>query len=164
MSATQQLLERYKQFHEIESDYAAAKRLGVTRATVSKWRNGGTMDAATIAQIAHDLRIDFDAALAEVSLERPVSERDRAIWERLRARVSVAILAAIAAQGLMQQSDAEAAPQVVRHAIHYAHVTITRRVGRLCSSLGHRMLSALRRFNGCALSPFARLNPAHRLS
>ena len=147
MAATLQLLERYKNFHEITSDYAAAKKLGVTRATVSKWRNGGTMDAATVAQIAQELGIDFDAALSEVQLERPISARDRAIWERFRARVPVALLAALAiGWGSGQSGEALASPEAspMRQLIHYAPLVARAFIAAIKTALRRRRLQWLR--------------------
>lgn len=96
MSATTDLLDRWKAVNEIESDYAAAKKLEVSRATISNWRNGGSMDTATVMLIARDLHIDERAALAHVNMDRPLTKRDRNIWSRYCARVCVAALASAA--------------------------------------------------------------------
>ena len=121
MSATLQLLDRYKDFHRLPSDYAAAKRLGIRQNTISKWRAGGTMDESTAVKIAQELAIDPMAVLAQVQLDRPLSTRDRAIWERYCARVLVAAMAA--ATFALPSRELTAAPlphDVNRQSIHYA--------------------------------------------
>lgn len=107
MSATTDLLDRWKDFQQLPSDYGAAKKLEVSRAAISNWRSGATMDEATVLRIARDLGIDELAALAQVALDRPLSARDRSIWERYRARVPVAILVAIAVTAPMSQPVAD---------------------------------------------------------
>jgi hypothetical protein len=96
MSATLQLLARYKDFHKLPSDYQAAKRLGIRQNTISKWKAGGTMDDATALSIAQDLQIEPLAVLAQIHMDRPLTPRDRKIWERYCARVLVAALVALA--------------------------------------------------------------------
>jgi transcriptional regulator with XRE-family HTH domain len=97
MSATVDLLNRYKDFHHLPSDYAAAKKLGLSRQAISNWRTGThTMDDATALLVAQDIGADPLATLAAVHLERQPAARERRIWERYCARIFVATLVTLA--------------------------------------------------------------------
>lgn len=153
MSATTDLLDSWKTAQGIESDYAAAKKLDVSRATISNWRAGGAMDTATIMLIAKDLRMDERAALAQVNLEKPLSTRDRAIWSRYCARVCVASMVTFALAATVSdranatvKSVAEF-PQAelchISQLIHYAHLMVRRYVNGFAatvSALAHTLL------------------------
>ncbi|MEI8612055.1 helix-turn-helix domain-containing protein [Enterovibrio sp. Hal110] len=59
MSYITELMDDVKAAHDIPSDYALAKKLGVTRATVSKWRvEKGIPDWESIFKIADLLQLD----------------------------------------------------------------------------------------------------------
>lgn len=132
MTASSELLDRFKQVRGITSDYAAAKALEVTRAAVSQWRTGSRhMDDATVAFIARELRIDAAAAIAQVNLDKPLTKRERAIWETYCARVCVAALVALAStatpiQGRASQFLPDAGIVHVGQLIDYAHLTVSR--------------------------------------
>lgn len=102
MSATLQLLQRYKDFKGLRSNYAAAKALGISESTISGWVHGGTMDQAIALQIAQEIGSEPLATLAQVQLERPLSDRERRVWSRYCARVLVAALATLAAAAAVE--------------------------------------------------------------
>lgn len=112
MSATIQLLERFKDFHRLPSDYAAAKLLGIRQNTISKWRAGGSMDDATALKIAQELALDPLAVLAQIyTTDRQLTARDRAIWSRYCARVLVAAVATVALSAQFPNDAAAAVTQ-----------------------------------------------------
>lgn len=114
MSATLELLKRYKEFKELRSNYAAAKALGISESTISGWVAGGTMDQSTALQIAQEIGIEPLATMAQVQLERPLSPRERRIWGRYCARVFVAALATVAATGvIVQDADATTISRII---------------------------------------------------
>jgi hypothetical protein len=84
---TTQYLDAVKKKLGIESDYALAPRLGLTRFGVSKLRNGiSAMGTTTAAKIAEILEIDPMKVIADAELERG---SDDALWTRIAQRVAV---------------------------------------------------------------------------
>lgn len=98
MSATLELLERYKAAHGITSDNAAALSLGLKRQTVSGWRKlGKQAEAHVIARMARALGEDALRWLALVESERAHSEADRKTWVEVARRFgAIASVAAVA--------------------------------------------------------------------
>jgi len=82
-------LDACKAALDIESDYALAKHLGVTKATLSNLRTGkagiGEELAISIADILH---IDAFEIIAAASMERAKSDRARALWASVQQRIS----------------------------------------------------------------------------
>lgn len=149
-TTTQRLLDRIKEVFGVTSDYEAAKRLDVTRATVSRWRHGGTMDDATALKIALELGADPLEVLAEVRLDRKMSSRDRRIWEQFRGRLHAAALVALAAGITLwgETADASVTPQTASQGFDSLYImrrliTVTRWL-KSC-------FSGLTAHNGCAL-------------
>lgn len=150
-NTTTRLLDRYKEVLGITSDYEAAKRLDVTRATISRWRKGFTMDDATALKIAEELGIAPPlAVLAEVNLDRRLSTRDRRIWERYRARVSVAALAALLAALQFPSATTSISPQTASEPFNNVYI-MRRRVQRSIA----RIQTAFRRCRLQRLRPLA---------
>lgn len=71
------------------SDYEVAQHLGVTRATVSKWRTGtGTMGDETALRAASFIEQETpEALLAEMAGERADSPRAREAYRRIAAKL-----------------------------------------------------------------------------
>ncbi|CAE6822245.1 helix-turn-helix domain-containing protein [Paraburkholderia nemoris] len=81
MKTTVEYLDAVKAKLDLPSDYAAAKALGVTRAAVSRYRNGiGTFDDLTAARVADVLGIEPIEVIAATNYERSTDERARAVW------------------------------------------------------------------------------------
>ena len=98
-----ELLDRYGEVIGRNSNYAIAKKLGVSHQAVARWRNGRTgMDETTVMQIAEELNADPIAVLARVKLSRNPSDRDQRVWSRYAGRVLVALVSATAAFALTQ--------------------------------------------------------------
>lgn len=98
MSATLELLDRYKAAQGISSDNAAALSLGLKRQTVSGWRKlGKQAEPHVVARMAHAVGDDPLRWLALVESERAHSEADRRTWVEVARRFgAIASVAAVA--------------------------------------------------------------------
>lgn len=82
MKTTREYLDAVKEKLNLPSDYAAAKALCVTRATVSKWRLGLSVpDDLACARIADALGIEPIEVIAATQFERSSDEQARRLWE-----------------------------------------------------------------------------------
>ena len=76
-----------KQKLTLASDYALAKALGVTRASVSLLINGrSVMSNTTAARIAEILELPLQRVIADAELERG---SDLELWKRLREAAAI---------------------------------------------------------------------------
>jgi predicted transcriptional regulator len=92
MKTTVEYLDATKARLGLESDYAAAKALGVTRAAVSRYRTGtGTFDDLTAARVAEILGVEPIEVIAAVNYERTKDVRGRAVWESIWGKAAGAI-------------------------------------------------------------------------
>jgi DNA-binding XRE family transcriptional regulator len=90
---TRQYLAATKKKLGIKSDYALAKHLGVTKASMSLLTNGhSVMSNTTAAKVAEILELDLREVIADCELERGTADE---LWERIRNKV-VAIVPALA--------------------------------------------------------------------
>lgn len=96
-TAAQDLLARYKTVTGISTNYAVAKRLGVSINAVDQWERGGGMDVTPALQIAEELDLPPLPILARVRRDRAKSDRERALWDKYCARVLVAAMVALLA-------------------------------------------------------------------
>ncbi|WP_404993322.1 DUF3693 domain-containing protein [Cupriavidus pauculus] len=72
------------------SDYAIAKELGITRASVSRYRNGhGGFDDETAIRVARILDIDPAAVMCAAHAERAKGPEVRNMWASLADRFAV---------------------------------------------------------------------------
>ncbi|WP_431068126.1 DUF3693 domain-containing protein [Ralstonia holmesii] len=72
------------------SDYAVAKALGITRASVSRYRNGhGGFDDETALRVAQLLDIDPGAVAAASHAERAKNPEVRQMWASIFDRFAV---------------------------------------------------------------------------
>lgn len=72
-------LDRYKDACEIPSDYAAAKRLGITKQAVSAYRKKGTyLDETVSIKIAEALSVTPASVILDQMAERVKSPEIRA--------------------------------------------------------------------------------------
>jgi len=65
------------------SDYAIAKRLGIPRQSMTRYRKGGTFDDAVALRVAKALKIDPAPMLADIQAERAKDDEVRQVWERI---------------------------------------------------------------------------------
>ncbi|GAB1620596.1 helix-turn-helix domain-containing protein [Agarivorans albus] len=82
MITTLDLLEGLKARRALTSDYQAAKYLGVTHQSVSKWRNGQSMSEELAFKIADELGLDAEIVAFSLLLEKAKSERLKGILKR----------------------------------------------------------------------------------
>lgn len=81
-------IDAIKARHNLPSDYAAAKALGVTRSAVSKYRSGADSFADHVAlRAASLLEIDPGEILIDCQMERAPDPATRAAWGALLARL-----------------------------------------------------------------------------
>lgn len=121
---TIETLNRISQMLGGASDYEVAQHLGVTRATVSKWRTGqGSMsdETALIAASFAD-QTTPEALLLEMAAERTTSEKAaetyRRIARRLRAAAAVVTLGIASFLGFFLHSPpVQAAARLVDNSI-----------------------------------------------
>lgn len=72
------------------SDYAVAKALGITRASVSRYRNGhGGFDDETALKVARVLDIDPAAVAAASHAERAKTPEVRQMWASIFDRFAI---------------------------------------------------------------------------
>lgn len=83
------------------SDYEIAKRLGVTRATVSKWRTGtGSMsDETALIAASFASQETPEALLLEMAAERTTSEKARTAYRRIAETLRRAAALTLAGMG-----------------------------------------------------------------
>lgn len=70
MYTTLEILEAYKAHHKLDSDYAAAKKLGFNKQRISSWRSGHTMSEDVALDIAEEIGLDPAQAVLGVIAER----------------------------------------------------------------------------------------------
>src|SRR4051794_3348951 len=88
---TTQYLDAAKRALGIESDYALAKHLELTKQAISHLRNrGDVMNNTTAARIAHIIGADALKVIADCELERGSSPE---FWKRLRDAAVIATMA-----------------------------------------------------------------------
>lgn len=110
MKTTIEWLDAARAASEIQSDYALAKALGITRGALSSLRNGRTHLADTTAvRIAELAGVDPLAVIASAHIEREAKRPAvRQVWEDLLRRVGSTALVAAVAIGGAAPSPAEA--------------------------------------------------------
>ncbi len=87
---TQAYLERAKVKLGIQSDYALAQHLGVTRSAVSKLQKGVTlMGDETAIRVADILEMPRAAVLADVYAEREKNPEVAAVWKSVWEKFSL---------------------------------------------------------------------------
>lgn len=91
---TIQLLERFKAYFRLNSDYQAAQKLGIPPQTIGRWRKGGTVDDLYAVKMAELLNLNVGAVLAEIHAERSKCPAAAAALRAL-ARKAVAALAPV---------------------------------------------------------------------
>jgi hypothetical protein len=95
LKTTAQYLDAAKRKLGIESDYALAPHLGVTKQAISKMRNRPLVMSNTMAaKIAEILEIDLMRVIADMELERGSNDE---LWKRIAKSVAAGVLVAIGA-------------------------------------------------------------------
>lgn len=115
---TRQYMEQVKKRLDIESDYALAKHLRVSKTTVSNYRNGYSAFSPTVAhRVAEILNIEPGIVVAcmEVDRHSGADQKQRDTWnwimqatKQAAGHAHVAVLAVIAAVGIVSTPSAHA--------------------------------------------------------
>ncbi|MDN7873884.1 DUF3693 domain-containing protein [Burkholderia aenigmatica] len=101
MKSTIEYLDAVKTVLNLPSDYAAAKHLHVTRAAVSRYRNGdGAFDDTTALRVAEILDVDPLEVIAAANAERARDDETRRLWERAWGKVTGVTVASALVVGL----------------------------------------------------------------
>jgi plasmid maintenance system antidote protein VapI len=109
MQTTIQLLDAVKAKYGIDSDYALAKQLMITRQTISHLRAGDRFIGEDVAlQVAQALDVSPAYVLSCAAAERATGDKKK-VWERVAKRLATAVIALLAAVPLGAPTTAEAA-------------------------------------------------------
>lgn len=86
---TTEYMDAVKGKLELPSDYAIAKVLGVTRESVSGWRNGRSpFGIETAMKVGEILRIDGHKVYADGQIERAKNSAQSAFWKDIAEKFS----------------------------------------------------------------------------
>jgi transcriptional regulator with XRE-family HTH domain len=86
-------LKKVKECIDISSDYALAKKLGVTKQTISGYMNGSrVMDDYIAAKVADVLKINPLRVIAEANAEREKDSQKAEFWRKLASGAQGAVL------------------------------------------------------------------------
>lgn len=127
MSASYDLFCRWKHVQKIQSDNAGALALGVSRATVSLWKQGKNAEIHYIERMAVDIGDSPEMWSAVVMAERSNSEDEKAAWRRIAQKLATVAMALCLFVGTALPRDVQAMPQAgnALHDIHYAKYYLT---------------------------------------
>ena len=90
MSATLELLDRYKAVKSLASDNAAALALGITRQTINNWRKRASQgEARVIERMCNAVGLEPGPWLIRMVEERSPHPEDRKVWRRMAKRMSL---------------------------------------------------------------------------
>lgn len=128
MSASYDLFCRWKHVQKIQSDNAGALALGVSRATVSLWKQGKNAEIHYVERMAVDIGDSPEMWSAVVMAERSNSEDEKAAWRRIAQKLATFALALCLAVGFSLPRDAHASLQQPGYESDHA-VYIMRNVG-----------------------------------
>ena len=85
MNFTQTLIDEYKKAMKLKNDSALADNLSVSRACISKWRNGrGHPDASLAWKIAEAIGRNPAEVMVCIEAERATSLPNAQAWQRVR--------------------------------------------------------------------------------
>lgn len=99
-TTTIHLLDRWKEKQGIQSDYAAAKALGITAAAISKWRKGkGHAEADLAARMASALHLETLGVLAAIEADRATKPSVQAVWRQFGKPAFMTLLVGFALSG-----------------------------------------------------------------
>lgn len=122
MKTVNDLIEAAKRAQELTSDAALARAVGVTRGSISNWKNGVSLpDPVACAALAGLTGEPLARVLGIVGEARAISREEKAVWRRLAATVTLLLVAVVPALNpAAAYTDAGATTQ----AMHYAKWSI----------------------------------------
>lgn len=123
MDTTATLVRAYKARTGIESDYAMAKRLGITRQTASGYATGKhTLSNDVALKVAAELGLEPGYVLACMAAERAKRTEVREAWERVAKRMAhAAVFVMCLGLTYCLGWDLETAAHAVSFVVGYTH-------------------------------------------
>lgn len=108
MSESYDLFCRWKHVKKIDSDNAGAIALGISRGTVSLWKQGKNAEIQLVERMAADIGDRPDLWAAKVMAERSSSEEERGAWKRIAQKLATttALLAVMVFPALPSHAQA----------------------------------------------------------
>jgi transcriptional regulator with XRE-family HTH domain len=92
MSATLELLDRFKAARALPSDNAAALELGITRQTINNWRKRASQgEPRVIEKMCNAVGVEPGPWLIRMLAERSPHPEDRKVWRRMAKRMTLQI-------------------------------------------------------------------------
>ena len=85
----------------IESHYALAKGLGISKQAITRLYGGGVFSPETAVKVAAILHLDPLIVIADCEMERAKAPAMRAVWERIAARAAAAVVVGIGIGGIL---------------------------------------------------------------
>ena len=121
MESTIKLLDKYKKVRSITSDLACAESLGVGRAAVSKWRNGGGHpEADSVEKMCDAIHEPLRQWLPLIEAERARSPAVRKVWLRLaQAAAAVALTFGLLNVQTVSAQDVKPLSHNPAHTVYY---------------------------------------------
>lgn len=90
MSATLELLDRFKAARALPSDNAAALELGITRQTINNWRKRASQgEPRVIEKMCNAVGVEPGPWLIRMLEERSPHPEDRKVWRRVAKRMTL---------------------------------------------------------------------------
>jgi transcriptional regulator with XRE-family HTH domain len=112
MKSTEMYLDEVKERLGLPSDYALAKALQCTRASISGYRSGRTLpDDLVCARIAAALNVEPMEVIAATNYQRSKTDEARTLWESIwgKAAGAIALNLIVCAVGLSVAPSTKAA-------------------------------------------------------
>jgi transcriptional regulator with XRE-family HTH domain len=123
MNHTQHYLDALKASNGGISDYRTSKKLNISRATVSLWKNGRTsMSMSQAEKVAEAIGADPDIVILETQLDRCKNPQEAAIWRRIIKRLTSTSIAAIIALLLFSPAPPAQSQPLHRNANDFYYV------------------------------------------
>lgn len=126
---TQELLDKARSLCSPPTDYELAKRLGISKQTISRCRrHAGTLDNEGMVRLARFLEQDIETIMPLIELDRVKDDKSRAFWEKLAPRLVPSLVIGLLAAAAPGRSEAVSpvsirdatSSYVVEQLIHYA--------------------------------------------
>lgn len=135
MSHTIELIERFKATKGIESDYAAAKALGLNPNRISNYRCGVShADDRMAVVLADELGLDRLETIARINADRAKDSASRAFWKRVAKQVASAAALVLLVGAAGAPSPAAASEGAKSHAPSLYIMSILLRLLRMARS------------------------------
>lgn len=94
MSHTNSLIDQFKLKNGLESDYAAAKALGVRPNRISNYRTMTShADDKTAIMLADALGLDRLTTIAKINQDRSTDVKEKAFWKSIASAAAMLLLA-----------------------------------------------------------------------